>query len=64
LDLQKQKALENALSSYKRKGIHRFSDEFKKMAVNMLQNGLKPSQVAKIVGTNSTNIYDWKKRYS
>ncbi len=61
---RKQIALKNALSSYKRKGIRRYSTEFKIRAIDMLKNGMKHREIAKLFGTSHSNIYDWEKQFS
>ncbi len=61
---RKQDRLEQALNSYKRKGIKRYPKEIKLKAINMLKKGLNHREIAKILGTNHTNIYDWEKAYN
>ena len=61
--IRKQKSLEKALNSYKRKGIRRYPESFKIKAMNLLKKGYKHRQIAKILNTNHTNIYDWEKKY-
>ncbi|MBI2134963.1 hypothetical protein HYU09_03155 [Candidatus Woesearchaeota archaeon] len=54
-------SLKKALESYKRKGLRRYSGEFKQKALDMLRQGLKHREIAKILGTSHSNIYDWEK---
>jgi len=58
---RKQEALKQSLNSYKRKGLRRYTLEFKLNAVKLLNNGLRHKEIAKILGTSPTNIYDWEK---
>lgn len=58
---RKQNALKQALDSYKRKGLRRYSREFKLKAINLLKSGLKHKEVAKLLGTSPANVYDWEK---
>lgn len=57
---RKQDNLTLGLSTYKRKGVRRYSLEFKKRALNLLDKYKDPMFVANLVGTNTGNIYDWK----
>ncbi len=61
---RKQIALKRTVESYKRKGLRRYSNEFKTKALNMLQNGMKHREIAKLLGTSYSNIYDWEKQNS
>ncbi len=60
---RKQENLKRALDSYKRKGINRYSKEFKLKAIQLLKRGLKHREIAKLLGTSHTNIYDWEKLF-
>lgn len=60
---RKQNDLKKSLLSYKRKGIIRHSEDFKLKAVGLLQQGFKHREIAKILKTSHTNIYDWEKAY-
>ena len=51
------------LSTYKRKGLRRYSEEYKVMAMQILKQGLKHGQITKLIGTSYCNIYDWEKTY-
>lgn len=59
---RKQDNLERMFETYKRKGINRYSEEFKIKAMNLLKDGMKHRQIAKLLGTSHTNIYDWEKK--
>lgn len=61
---RKQDALSHALNSYKRKGIIRYTEEFKNLAMELRNAGLKHKQITILLGTNCANIYDWEKRTS
>lgn len=60
---RKQENLKRALASYKRKGIERYPKEFKLKSMNLLKQGLKHREIARLLGTNHTNIYDWEKLF-
>ena len=59
---RKQDNLDRMFETYKRKGINRYPEEFKIKAMNLLKNGMKHREIAKLLGTNHTNIYDWEKK--
>lgn len=48
------------LSTYKRKGVNRYSLEFKKRALELLNKYEDYNFVANLLGISSSNIYDWK----
>tara|TARA_Y100000310_G_scaffold240778_1_gene244681 strand:+ start:593 stop:1606 length:1014 start_codon:yes stop_codon:yes gene_type:complete len=60
--MRKQNNLRRSLESYKRKGLRKYSRKFKIEAMNLLKKGMKHRQIAKLLGTNHTNIYDWEKQ--
>jgi len=60
---RKMNKLENGLKRYKRKGIKKHSENFKQYAMHLLNYGLGHREIAKILNTNHTNIYDWEKQY-
>lgn len=57
---RKRENLEWGLSTFKRKGVRRYSLDFKKKALELLEKYEDPNFVASLVGTNPSNIYDWK----
>jgi len=57
---RKRDRLEIGLLSYKRKGVRRYSLEFKKKALGLLDKYKDSYFVAGLLGINSANIYDWK----
>ena len=59
---RKMSNLEQGLARYKRKGIRKYSKEFKQLAMELMQQGLTYSQVGKLMGTSPANIYDWWKK--
>ncbi len=59
---RKKNTLEKGLANYKRKGLRKYSPEFKLKAMNLLKQGMKHREIAKLLGTNHTNIYDWEKK--
>ena len=54
-------ALQQALDSYKRKGIRRYTQEFKNRALQMLNEGLNHKQISEILQISPANIYDWNR---
>lgn len=60
---RKQENLKKGLNSYKRKGVRSYPLEFKLKAMNLLKQGMKHREIARLLGTNRTNIYDWEKSY-
>jgi len=59
---RKQDNLRNGLDSYKRKGLRRYDEEFKHLAMYLLKQGFKHGKIARLLKTSRTNIYDWEKR--
>jgi len=59
---RKKEKLRLGLESYKRKGVRKYSKEFKLKAMNLLKQGMKHKEIAQLLGTNRTNIYDWEER--
>ena len=57
---RKQVNLENGLLTYTRKGVRRYSIEFKKNALKMLDKYGDPCFVAGLLGISNSNVYDWK----
>jgi len=55
--------LEKGLTNYKRKGLRKYSLEFKLKAMNLLKQGMKHKEIAQLLGTNRTSIYNWEKLY-
>jgi len=53
----------NSLETYKRKGLRRYSEKYKLLAIELLKQGVKHRQIARLLGTNHTNIYDWEKKF-
>ncbi|MBI2498889.1 hypothetical protein HYV88_01455 [Candidatus Woesearchaeota archaeon] len=57
---RKRDKLGTGLLTYKRKGVRRYSPEFKMKALELLDKHKDPHIVASLLGINSANIYDWK----
>lgn len=49
------------LDYYKRKGIRKYSLGFKKLALDMLNNGYNYQEIGRILNTSYANVYDWEK---
>lgn len=60
---RKQRILINLLSSYKRKGIRRYTLDFKKKAMELLSKYKDHRFVGQVLQASYTNIYDWEKKY-
>ncbi|MCK4589200.1 MAG: hypothetical protein KAT77_02070 [Nanoarchaeota archaeon] len=60
---RKQDNLRKSLLSYKRKGIRRYSENFKFQAMDLLNQGFKHREIAKLLETSHSNIYDWEKSH-
>ena len=58
---RKQAALSQLLTTYKRKGLRKYSEEYKVLAMQLLKQGLNHRQIAKLMSTSYCNIYDWEK---
>ena len=56
---RKQDKLEKGLSSYTRKGIKRYSLEFKRKTLKLLEKYQDPVFVADLLGIPGSNVYDW-----
>lgn len=59
---RKQNNLERMFETYKRKGLNKYSEEFKIKAMNLLKNGMKHRQIANLLGISHTNVYDWERK--
>jgi len=59
---RKQDNLRKALNSYKRKGLRNYNEGFKHLAMYLLKQGFKHGEIAKLLKTSRTNIYDWENR--
>ena len=57
---RKKYALNFCLSSYKRKGLRSYDQDFKFQALKLLDKGYSPYKVGKMLNFPYTNIYDWK----
>jgi len=60
---RKKNILKYGLNNYKRKGLRKYPPAFKFHAMHLLQQGLDHREVARIMGTNYANIYDWEKEF-
>jgi len=58
---RKRETLEEGLKRYKRKGIRKYSKDFKQLALELMDQGLTYYQVGKLMETSPANIYGWKK---
>ncbi|MBI2507945.1 hypothetical protein HYV89_03250 [Candidatus Woesearchaeota archaeon] len=57
---RKQDKLEKGLSSYIRKGVRRYSLEFKKKTLKLLEKYQDSVFVADLLGIPTSNVHDWK----
>lgn len=58
---RKQNILMSGLKKYRRKGLRKYSQGFKVLAVDMLRNSYTHKEVSEILNTSGANIYDWEK---
>ena len=58
---RKQNRLVSVLNSYKRKGIKRYSLDFKREAMRLLDRCGDHRFVGQLMNTSYTNLYDWEK---
>lgn len=59
---RKRKILEYALSTYKRKGLRHYNQEFKLKVFSLLDQGFSASKIGKLLDFNRTNVYDFIKQ--
>lgn len=61
---RKKDMLSFCLSSYKRKGLRKYSKEFKLNALKMLDEGFSVRKIGEILDFPRTNVYDFTKQFN
>jgi hypothetical protein len=60
---RKQEALKKVVESYNRKELRTYSEDFKSLAKELLNQGLDYMQVARLLETSPANVYGWEKKW-